>query len=97
MEGEASRGVYILCQGRVKLLTTNSDGKSFILKIAQPGEVFGLNSILAGTPHEITAETLQPVPGGLCWARRFCAIYQGTWRCVFARGKALEPRLQFGL
>ena len=28
MEGEASRGVYILCQGRVKLLTTNSDGKS---------------------------------------------------------------------
>ena len=60
MEGEASRGVYILCQGRVKLLTTNSDGKSFILKIAQPGEVFGLNSILSGTPHEITAETLQP-------------------------------------
>jgi CRP/FNR family transcriptional regulator, cyclic AMP receptor protein len=60
MEGETSRGVYILCQGRVKLLTTNSEGKSFILKIAQPGEVFGLNSILSGTPHEITAETLQP-------------------------------------
>jgi CRP/FNR family transcriptional regulator, cyclic AMP receptor protein len=60
MEGEASRGVYILCRGRVKLLTTNSEGKTFIVKIAQPGEVFGLNSLLTGEPHEITAETLQP-------------------------------------
>ena len=37
VEGQVPRGVYILCQGRVKLMTTNSDGKSFILKIAQPG------------------------------------------------------------
>ena len=59
-EGEAARGVYILCQGRAKLLTTNSDGKTFILKLAQPGEVFGLNSVVMGTPHEISVETLQP-------------------------------------
>jgi CRP/FNR family transcriptional regulator len=60
MEGEAARGVHILCQGRVKLLTTNSDGKTFILKIAQPGEIFGLNSIVTGRPHEVTVETMQP-------------------------------------
>jgi CRP/FNR family transcriptional regulator, cyclic AMP receptor protein len=60
MEGEAARGVHILCQGRVKLLTTNSDGKTFILKIAQPGQVFGLNSIVTGRPHEVTVETMQP-------------------------------------
>jgi CRP/FNR family cyclic AMP-dependent transcriptional regulator len=61
MEGEAARGVYILCQGRVKLLTTNSDGKTLIFKIAKPGEILGLNATLTGTAHEITAETLQPV------------------------------------
>ena len=60
MEGEAARGVYIVCQGRVKLLTTNSDGKTLIFKIAKPGEILGLNAVLSGTPHEITAETLQP-------------------------------------
>jgi CRP/FNR family cyclic AMP-dependent transcriptional regulator len=60
MEGEPARGVYILCQGRVKLLTTNSDGKTLIFKIAKPGEILGLNATLAGIPHEITAETLQP-------------------------------------
>jgi len=60
MEGEAARGVYIVCQGRVKLLTTNSDGKTLIFKIAKPGEILGLNATLGGTAHEITAETLQP-------------------------------------
>jgi len=60
MEGEAARGVHILCQGQVKLLTTNSDGKTFILKIAQSGQVFGLNSIVTGRPHEVTVETMQP-------------------------------------
>jgi CRP/FNR family cyclic AMP-dependent transcriptional regulator len=60
MEGAPARGVYILCQGRVKLLTPNSDGKTLIFKIAKPGEILGLNAALAGVPHEITAETLQP-------------------------------------
>jgi CRP/FNR family transcriptional regulator len=60
MEGEVARGVHVLCSGRVKLLTTNSEGKTFILKIAQPGQVFGLNSIVTGRPHEVTVETMQP-------------------------------------
>lgn len=60
MEGEPARGVYIVCQGRVKLLTTNSDGKTLIFKIAKPGDILGLNPAISGTPHEITAETLQP-------------------------------------
>ena len=60
MEGEDARGVYILCQGRAKLLTTNGEGRTLILKIAKPGEVLGLNSLLTGRPHDITVETLQP-------------------------------------
>jgi len=60
MEGETPRGVYILCQGRAKVLTTNSEGRTLILKIAQPGEILGLNSVLAGRPQEFTVETWQP-------------------------------------
>ncbi len=60
MEGQPARGLYILCQGRVKLLTTNSDGRTLILKIAQQGEGLGLNSVITGKPYEMTAEILQP-------------------------------------
>jgi CRP/FNR family transcriptional regulator, cyclic AMP receptor protein len=60
LEGQTARGVYILCQGRAKLTTTNADGKSLILKIAQPGEILGLHSAITGKPHEVTVETLQP-------------------------------------
>lgn len=59
-EGQSARGVYILCQGRAKLLATNSDGKTLIVKIAQPGEILGVHSAVSGKPHEFTVETLQP-------------------------------------
>jgi CRP/FNR family cyclic AMP-dependent transcriptional regulator len=60
MEGQPVRGIYILCQGRVKLMTTNSEGKTLIVKIAHPGEVLGLQSVVTGNPYELTVETLQP-------------------------------------
>jgi CRP/FNR family transcriptional regulator, cyclic AMP receptor protein len=60
VEGQACRGIYILCKGRVKLSTTSSQGHTLILKIAQPGEVLGLNASVSKIPHQTTAETGQP-------------------------------------
>src|SRR5215471_412916 len=60
VEGQAPRGVYIICGGRVKLSTTSRDGKTLILRIAQSGEVLGLHATVSGKPYELTAETLQP-------------------------------------
>jgi CRP/FNR family transcriptional regulator, cyclic AMP receptor protein len=60
MEDEPSQGVYVICQGSVKLLTTNSEGRTLIFKIAKRGEILGLNAALSGASHEVTAETLQP-------------------------------------
>ena len=60
VEGQTPRGVYVVCQGRIKLLATNSDGKTFIMKIAQPGEILGLHAVVSGKAYELTAETLQP-------------------------------------
>jgi len=60
LEGQSARGVYILCRGRVKLLTTSSDGRTLILKIAEPGEGLGLSSVIGGKPYGVTAEILQP-------------------------------------
>lgn len=60
VEGQAPRGVYIVCSGRVKLSTASRDGNTLILRIAQGGEVLGLHGTVSGKPYELTAETLQP-------------------------------------
>ena len=59
VEGQAPRGMYVLCRGRVKLTTTSREGKTLILRIAEPGEVLGLHATVSGRPYELTAETLQ--------------------------------------
>jgi CRP/FNR family transcriptional regulator len=60
LEGQAARGVYVLCTGRAKLSTTSSEGKSIILRIAEPGEVLGLTAAVSNSPYEATVETLEP-------------------------------------
>jgi CRP/FNR family transcriptional regulator len=60
VEGQAPRGVFILCHGRVKLSICSSDGKTLILKIAEPGELLGLSATVSGKPYELTAETQEP-------------------------------------
>lgn len=60
VEGQAPRGVYILCRGRVKLSVNSAEGKTLILKIAEPGEVLGLHACVSGINYELTAETIQP-------------------------------------
>ena len=60
LEGQPSRGIFVLCHGRAKLSTSASDGKTLILRIAEAGEVLGLSATVSGKPYELTAELLEP-------------------------------------
>jgi CRP/FNR family transcriptional regulator len=60
IEGQISQGVYILCQGKVKLSTCSRDGKVIILQIAEAGEVLGLSAVVSGAAYEVTAEVIEP-------------------------------------
>ena len=60
VEGQSPCGIFILCQGRAKLSTTSRDGKTLIVRIAEPGEVLGLHAVVTGGPYELTVETMQP-------------------------------------
>ena len=60
LELQKSRGIYLLCEGQVKLSFSSSQGKTLVLRIAKPGEVLGLLSAVSGNPYEVTAETLRP-------------------------------------
>jgi CRP/FNR family transcriptional regulator len=58
-EGQSPRGVYMLCQGRVKLSVCSADGKMLILRIVEPGEMLGLSATVSDLLYKATAETLE--------------------------------------
>lgn len=60
VEGQSPWGIFILCQGRAKLSTTSREGKTLIVRIAEAGEVLGLQAVVTGGPYELTVETMQP-------------------------------------
>ncbi|MFM9904313.1 MAG: Crp/Fnr family transcriptional regulator [Pyrinomonadaceae bacterium] len=59
VEGQPSNGVFMLCQGKVKLSTSSQGGKVIILEIANSGDVLGLSAAITGDEHETTAEVLE--------------------------------------
>ncbi len=60
IESQPANGVFMICQGRVKLTTYSRDGKALILRIAGPGEVLGLSATVSEAAHETTAEVMEP-------------------------------------
>jgi CRP/FNR family transcriptional regulator, cyclic AMP receptor protein len=87
LENQDPRGVFVVCEGEVKLTVSSSEGKTLILNIAKPGEVLGLMSVLTGKPYEVTAETIHPCQ--IAYVRRedflrfltqYPEVYQGATR-----------------
>jgi CRP/FNR family transcriptional regulator len=60
IEGQQPRGVFVLCAGKAKLSTSSQDGKTIITKIAEEGDVLGLNATISNRPYEVTAEMMEP-------------------------------------
>src|SRR5271169_3305907 len=47
VEGQAPRGIFVLCRGRVNMSVCAGDGKVLVVRIAEPGEVLGLSASLS--------------------------------------------------
>ena len=60
MEGEISRGVFVICEGKVKLTTSSAEGRSLIVRIAEAGAVIGVSATVIGRSYETTAEAVEP-------------------------------------
>ena len=59
-EGEPARGVYILRTGRATVSISSSEGRIVMLRMAQAGDVLGLNSVLRNGSYDSTVKTLEP-------------------------------------
>jgi CRP/FNR family transcriptional regulator, cyclic AMP receptor protein len=60
MEKQDARGVFVLCEGGVKLSITSSEGRTLIMRVAKSGEILGLMAGMSGGSYEVTAETIRP-------------------------------------
>jgi len=58
-EGHTARGVYLLCEGRARLMICSEGDKRVMLRIASPGEWLGVGAALSNGIHELSAEILE--------------------------------------
>src|ERR1044072_7363825 len=59
-EGEPARGVHLLRTGRATVSISSSEGRIVILRLAQAGDVLGLNSVLQNAAYETTVKAIEP-------------------------------------
>jgi CRP/FNR family transcriptional regulator, cyclic AMP receptor protein len=76
VEGQEARGVFIICNGRVKMSASAPDGKALILRITEPGEVIGIPGTISGKPYELTAEAMEPIQANFIPRREFLQFLQ---------------------
>jgi CRP/FNR family cyclic AMP-dependent transcriptional regulator len=85
MERQEARGVFVLCEGEVKLSISSSEGKTLIMRVAKAGEILGLMAGVSGGPYEVTAETIRPCQVSFIRTedfRRFSSKYQEVAQAV---------------
>ena len=55
-QGEKCAGLFVVCQGRVKLSKMSSQGKTAILQICGPGDLLGASELLSNCVYTATAQ-----------------------------------------
>ncbi len=73
-EKDAAHGIYVVLEGEIKLSINSSDGRRLSLSIARKGDVLGMASTLAGSPYDVTAETLYPAKVAHIGRREFLSF-----------------------
>lgn len=61
LEGEPAEQMYIVVQGRVKIVRVGTNGREQVLNVVGPGEHFNTVPMFDGGPCPANAETLTPV------------------------------------
>lgn len=92
MEGHPSNGIYMLCQGRVKLSTCSRDGKVIILGIAKAGEILGLSAAVSDLNYEATAEVLEPCQVNFVKKDDFLCFLKQNPEACFSAAKQLSNK-----
>lgn len=84
-EGEQPLGVYYLHSGEVDLVFAARNGDAKTLRVAEPGQMLALSSVVARRAHDCTATAKSPVSVGFVRRDDFQRILDeqpGVWLAV---------------
>jgi CRP-like cAMP-binding protein len=59
--GDPADAVFVVANGKIKIVTTSTDGKEFILSVLGAGQVFGEMALLESAPRSASVITLTSV------------------------------------
>jgi CRP-like cAMP-binding protein len=59
-QGDAGDAVFVLAEGRVKVIFASAEGDEMILATLQPPDVFGELALIDGGPRSASIQTLEP-------------------------------------
>ncbi|MCH2169226.1 Crp/Fnr family transcriptional regulator [Myxococcota bacterium] len=59
-KGDQGSQVYVVCTGRLKILTTSMDGDNVVFNTVGPGEVIGEMALITGAPRNATVTAVEP-------------------------------------
>ncbi len=96
VEGQQSRGVFVVCTGRVKLSASSPEGKTLLLRIAEPGEIVGLPATLSGEPYGLTAEVLEPTQANFIPREAFLSFLREHGEAAFKVAQLLSEIVHSG-
>ncbi len=77
LEGYPAEGVFAITSGKVKEYVTSKQGKMIIVRIAKPGDIIGMESVIGDTAYGTSAEAIEPVKA--CFISRRDLL--GALRC----------------
>jgi CRP-like cAMP-binding protein len=83
MKGDAAAGMFAVTRGRVRIVSNSAEGKEVILRVLEPGEIFGEIAMLDG--GERTADAVAEGDTELMYVGRaeFMSFLEGNPRlCI---------------
>jgi CRP/FNR family transcriptional regulator, cyclic AMP receptor protein len=92
-EGEQARGIYILRTGRATVSISSSEGRVVMLRMAQAGDVLGLNAVLRGCSYDTTVKTLESCRTDFVARSQLMDVMQQSQACAHAILEILSREL----
>ena len=59
-EGDAAQWLYLVQDGKVRIIKDSASGKELLLEVIFPGEIFGGIGVFDGTTYPATAQAMEP-------------------------------------
>ncbi len=93
-EGDRADRVFVLREGRVKLVATEANGVETVLAVRQPGDVVGELAAIDGHHRSASAVALTAVTASVVTADRFRSVLEQEPAAAMAMLQVLAARLR---